>query len=90
MFRPEFLNRLDEIVRFRPLGQAEMDAIARKLLSGFAQRLAAAGVDFLPSDQAIRLLAQKGLDPRYGARPCGGSSETRWKIPPPSFCCGRP
>ena len=69
VFRPEFLNRLDEIVRFRPLGQTEMDTIARKLLSGFAQRLAAAGVDFLPSDQAIRLLAQKGLDPRYGARP---------------------
>ncbi len=69
VFRPEFLNRLDEIVRFRPLGQREMDTIARKLLSGFAQRLAATGVDFLPSDQAIRLLAQKGLDPRYGARP---------------------
>ena len=68
-FRPEFLNRLDEIVRFRPLGAGEMDTIARKLLSGFAQRLAATGVDFLPSDQAIRLLAQKGLDPRYGARP---------------------
>ena len=69
VFRPEFLNRLDEIVRFRPLGAGEMDTIARKLLSGFAQRLAATGVDFLPSDQAIRLLAQKGLDPRYGARP---------------------
>ncbi len=72
VFRPEFLNRLDEIVRFRPLGAGEMDTIARKLLSGFAQRLAATGVDFLPSDQAIRLLAQKGLDPGTAPVPSAG------------------
>lgn len=69
VFRPEFLNRLDEIIVFHPLGEGEMESIARKLLSSFAQRLSAAGVEFLPSDRAVRHLAHAGLDPQYGARP---------------------
>ena len=81
VFRPEFLGRLDEIISFRPLGQGEMDAITRKYLTAFAQRLAEAGVDFLPSDGAIRLLAQKGLDPRYGARPLRRLIRSQVEIP---------
>ena len=81
VFRPEFLGRLDEIISFRPLGQGEMDAITRKYLTSFAQRLAEAGVDFLPSDGAIRLLAQKGLDPRYGARPLRRLIRSQVEIP---------
>ena len=81
VFRPEFLGRLDEIISFRPLGQGEMDAITRKYLTSFAQRLAEAGVDFLPSDGAIRLLAQKSLDPRYGARPLRRLIRSQVEIP---------
>jgi len=69
VFRPEFLGRLDEIVVFHPLEEAHMEAIARKLLSGVSRRLEANGVGFLPSQQAIRLLARQGADRRYGARP---------------------
>ena len=81
VFRPEFLGRLDEIIPFRPLGDGEMHAITRKLLSAFAQRLGEAGVDFLPSDGAIRLLARKGLDPRYGARPLRRLIRSQVEIP---------
>lgn len=69
VFRPEFLNRLDDIVVFHPLGTDEMTAITRKLLSGLSQRLEENQVHFLPTDRAIRFLAREGLDPRYGARP---------------------
>lgn len=81
VFRPEFLGRLDEIIPFRPLGQGEMNAITRKYLTSFSQRLAQSGVDFLPSDSAIRLLAQKGLDPRYGARPLRRLIRSQVEIP---------
>ncbi|MDO4516670.1 MAG: ATP-dependent Clp protease ATP-binding subunit [Bacillota bacterium] len=69
VFRPEFLNRLDEIIVFHPLGEAEMTAIAQKLLGEFARRLSAAGVGFQASEAAIAHLVRKGSDPRYGARP---------------------
>lgn len=69
VFRPEFLNRLDDILLFHPLGPAEMTAITRKLLGEFAQRLAGAGVGFQASETAVAWLAQRGTDPRYGARP---------------------
>ena len=69
VFRPEFLGRLDEVVIFRPLEPPHMEAIARKLLSGVSARLEENGVGFLPSTRAIRLLAEKGADRRYGARP---------------------
>ncbi len=69
VFRPEFLNRLDEVLIFHPLGQAEMIAIARKLLGEFSQRLAETGIGFHASEEAVAWLAQRGADPRYGARP---------------------
>ena len=69
VFRPEFLGRLDEVVVFRPLDAVQMEAIAKKLLGGVSERLEENGVAFLPSAGAIRLLAEKGADRRYGARP---------------------
>ena len=69
VFRPEFLGRLDEVVVFRPLEAPQMEAIAKKLLGGVSRRLEENGVAFLPSAGAIRLLAEKGADRRYGARP---------------------
>ena len=69
VFRPEFLNRLDETVLFHPLGDRELEAIAGKLLASFGQRLAGAGVAFAPAQEAVSLLARPGKDTRYGARP---------------------
>ena len=69
VFRPEFLGRLDEIIVFHALDAAHMEIIARKLLEEFSLRLEESGVSFLPSAGAVDLLARKGLDPRYGARP---------------------
>ena len=70
VFRPEFLGRLDEIVTFHPLDEGELETVARKLLTVFAHRLSASGIDFLPSDQAIRCLVRQGkTEQRYGARP---------------------
>ena len=69
VFRPEFLNRLDETVLFHPLGDRELEAIAGKLLASFGQRLAGAGVTFAPAQEAVSLLARQGKDARYGARP---------------------
>ena len=70
VFRPEFLGRLDEIVTFHPLDGGELETVARKLLTAFAHRLSASGIDFLPSDQAIRCLVRQGkTEQRYGARP---------------------
>ena len=70
VFRPEFLGRLDEIVTFHPLDEGDLETVARKLLTAFAHRLSASGIDFLPSDQAIRCLVRQGkTEQRYGARP---------------------
>ena len=70
VFRPEFLGRLDEIVTFHPLDEGELETVARKLLTAFAHRLSASGIDFLPSGQAIRCLVRQGkTEQRYGARP---------------------
>ncbi|MDD5938993.1 MAG: AAA family ATPase, partial [Clostridiales bacterium] len=68
-FRPEFLNRLDDIVIFRQLGRPQMAAITRRMLSGLAERLSALGVTLEVTPQAEALLAQAGFDPDYGARP---------------------
>lgn len=69
VFRPEFLNRLDEIVVFHPLGEKERTAIARNLLRAVGKRMADLGVRFVPSEPAVRQLVQAGTDQRYGARP---------------------
>ena len=69
VFRPEFLNRLDETIVFHPLGKTEMTAITRKLLDQLAGRLREKGVDLQVTDGAVDHLAKAGWDPRYGARP---------------------
>ncbi len=68
-FRPEFINRLDEIVVFRPLGKAQIHAIARIQLTYLEQRLAERQLKLEVSDRALDLLANVGFDPVYGARP---------------------
>ena len=68
-FRPEFINRLDEIVVFRPLEQTQIRAIARIQTAGLAKRLAERQLKLVISDAALDLLGQAGFDPVYGARP---------------------
>ena len=68
-FRPEFLNRVDEMIVFNPLGRAEMGRIAEIQLSRLAARLGKLGVKLSVSDSARSALAEVGFDPAYGARP---------------------
>jgi ATP-dependent Clp protease ATP-binding subunit ClpC len=68
-FRPELLNRIDEVVPFRPLAPADLVAIARLELSRLARRSAAEGVELTWDDEVASLLARHKPDPKFGARP---------------------
>ncbi len=68
-FRPEFINRLDEIVVFRPLDKGQIRAIAKIQLAYLEQRLAERQLKLEVSDDALTLLGNVGFDPVYGARP---------------------
>ncbi|KAF1701142.1 ATP-dependent chaperone ClpB [Pseudoxanthomonas suwonensis] len=68
-FRPEFINRLDEIVVFHPLDKAQITSIARIQLHGLEKRLHERGLKLELSDAALELLGNVGFDPVYGARP---------------------
>jgi len=68
-FRPEFINRLDEIVVFRALDKAQIRAIARIQIDYLAKRLAERQLKLELSDKALDLLGNVGFDPVYGARP---------------------
>ncbi|GAA1059126.1 ATP-dependent Clp protease ATP-binding subunit [Agromyces bracchium] len=67
--RPEFLNRIDEIVLFQKLSSAEIAQIVRLMLSATESRLAAREIAFEVTDAAVALLAERGYEPEYGARP---------------------
>jgi ATP-dependent Clp protease ATP-binding subunit ClpB len=68
-FRPEFVNRIDEIVVFHPLAQQQIANIARIQLRGLEQRLAKLEIRLDVDDAALAHVAQAGFDPVYGARP---------------------
>ena len=68
-FRPEFINRLDEIVVFHPLGAAQIRAIAGIQVQYLQQRLAERDMKLSLSDAALVHLGEAGFDPVYGARP---------------------
>jgi ATP-dependent Clp protease ATP-binding subunit ClpB len=68
-FRPEFINRLDDIVVFHPLDQAQIQQIARIQTAYLGKRLAERGIRIELSDAALALLGSAGFDPVYGARP---------------------
>lgn len=68
-FRPEFLNRLDKIVVFRPLGQREINKIADLQLVELAKRITAQGYKIKIAPNLSRFIAQKGFEPAFGARP---------------------
>jgi ATP-dependent Clp protease ATP-binding subunit ClpB len=68
-FRPEFLNRLDEIVVFRPLSQEQITEVVKIQLARLQERLADRHIELELSPQALQYLAERGYDPVYGARP---------------------
>ncbi|MGI8659286.1 MAG: ATP-dependent chaperone ClpB [Candidatus Limnocylindria bacterium] len=68
-FRPEFLNRVDEIIVFRPLDEAQLREIVGLLVANVERRLVDVGVKLDVTDDALTFLAREGYDPVYGARP---------------------
>lgn len=69
IFRPEFLNRIDEILVFDPLGEAELRQIVEQMLKELSGRLQENGLDIKVTDEAKAELLKAGKDTRYGARP---------------------
>ena len=68
-FRPEFINRVDEVVVFHALGEAQIKSIAKIQIQYLAKRLAAMEMKIELSDAALSEIAEAGFDPIYGARP---------------------
>ena len=68
-FKPEFLNRIDEIIVFHQLSRENIKEIAKNMLAVVKERIAGMGIDLTVEDGAVELLAKRGFDPVYGARP---------------------
>jgi ATP-dependent Clp protease ATP-binding subunit ClpB len=67
--RPEFLNRIDEVIMFQPLLKTEIRGIIRIQLNNLSQMVSKNGIDLRFSDYAVDYLAENGFDPQFGARP---------------------
>ncbi len=68
-FRPEFLNRIDDIIVFRALTQEDIQEVARRMLRTVSDRMETMGIHLDASGEAVAELAKEGFDPKYGARP---------------------
>ena len=69
VFRPEFLNRVDDIIVFRQLKQEDINEIARRMLAGLSKRVKELDFELEFSDDAVEEIGKAGFDPVYGARP---------------------
>ena len=69
MFRPEFLNRVDDTIVFSQLSEEEIGKIALVMLQGLKKRLISNGIEVSFDESAVKMLAKEGFDPIYGARP---------------------
>ena len=67
--RPEFLNRIDDIIMFEPLTQPQIEQIVRLQVNGICRLLGEQDVKLMVSDEAVSLVARAGFDPEFGARP---------------------
>lgn len=68
-FRPEFLNRFDGVIVFKPLGKVEIKQIAQLLLNKLAKQMIEKGITLKATDEAVTELSEAGFDPIFGARP---------------------
>jgi ATP-dependent Clp protease ATP-binding subunit ClpB len=68
-FRPEFLNRVDDVVLFKPLTQAELEQVVDLMFNDLRERLAERRMTLEVSPEARAFIAREGFDPVYGARP---------------------
>jgi len=80
-FRPEFINRVDDIVVFHSLGREEIKSIAKIQLLGLRQRLQEMGLKLEISGAALEIIADAGFDPVYGARPLKRAIQTQIENP---------
>ena len=69
IFRPEFINRVDELIVFHALEQGDIDKIAYLMISQVADRLKKRGMNLTFDNEVVSLLSKEGYDPQYGARP---------------------
>lgn len=69
MFRPEFLNRVDDIIVFHQLTKENIDEIARRMLIGLSKRVRELDINLTFSNEAVEAIGKAGFDPVYGARP---------------------
>ena len=76
-FRPEFLNRIDDIIVFRALTQEDIREVARRMLQTVAQRMETMGISLDATDEAVAELARVGFDAQYGARPLRRAIQSR-------------
>ena len=69
VFRPEFLNRVDETIIFHPLSAEEINEVVTLMVDRVGKQVAQKGMDFEITEAAKQYLAREGFDPQYGARP---------------------
>ncbi len=81
VFRPEFLNRVDEIIVFSKLTREETEQIARLMLCTLGERLEALGTELSVTDEAVAELSKQGFDDAYGARPLRRTITTKIEDP---------
>jgi ATP-dependent Clp protease ATP-binding subunit ClpB len=80
-FRPEFVNRIDEIVVFHALDEKNIRSIARKQIGLLEKRLAKMEIKLEVADAALDLIAKAGFDPVYGARPLKRAIQSEFENP---------
>jgi len=68
-FKPEFLNRIDEIINFNKLSSEDIKKITVKMLNEISERIKATGVNIQFDEKCVEMLSEAGYDPLYGARP---------------------
>ena len=76
-FRPELLNRIDDIIVFRALTEEDIREVARRMLAVVSKRMEAMGIHLDAGEDAIAELAKEGFDPKYGARPLRRAIQSR-------------
>lgn len=83
-FRPEFLNRIDDIIVFRALTEQDIEEVTRRMLKTVAGRMEAMDIHLDASDEAVKELAKKrALTPDTVRVPCAAPSRARWRTPWP-------